>query len=701
MKLFQITLFFLLSTVICQLPTNFMKTLQNGVLVTQGKETIFMCRHTWRVFVSINKPLPPTHYNAQAILIRNQLNMAFNGKNPWTKKLITTYQHHIRIKRLNIALKVIKELNSPFKFVERNSLEKRLIHKQVSKKTRKLHDSEPKSRSKRGLFNFIGKGLHSLFGLATSHDVDEVKSQLQFTFQQQTSVKHLLNNLTTVVNRVQKDVQFNRRTINGNIRNIDQIFKVFYNVSNTLNVILLDLKRKDFLRIIDNSIQDFTEITHAYRHQVELYSRRRNSLEAGHLSHDLMPLTYLQDIELSLNKTYFLISPYEWYYTFAPIIALELRGNLLYKVDLCVIDHRQYLEYALDSFPCPIPNSNTTLYVKLESKHVTLDTTSGFFSNPTSCIGRNPRVCRAFIFLKPEIMSCVSSIILQKPFRDCAIEITQRTETNTVLHEFTDQHFIVCTHGELVRLFCDGIPPRYYDIIAGCYIMNPGKCIVQSGTWRIESMAITTEYVTIVTELLKYTKLNVSDILNVTQLLHLNLTHEGIRQLKQTRTVHLEQLPILELSMGHLNDDLERLFQDILNYIVNTLVLLWFTIWSIVNRRNIKHFLVKIKTCTCFTEVFQDISDLEKSEVAIIAQHNAYETSHTKTKPILRSRANSKPNNDIHLTKLDINPTEHTSRKLIEVPMNIQQRTFLDSLSISSEVSDISQFVVTADSHEI
>jgi hypothetical protein len=595
-----------------QLPNSFDKLIPNGILISESSDNVFMCKHTWRVFVSVRKPVTPRGYRSQADKILKLINSAYN-KNDKSASMISKYEKDNRILKIIHALRIFKVVNRPVEYANTHNKKNTKKNKKPNKKSKK----KGKSREKRGLFNFIGRGLQSLFGVATENDVMEVKRLLAFTYTGQKQVRHNVNNLTTVVNRMQYDIRFSRRALNVNINNVNRLFAFQYNINSTISLILNDLRRKDFLRIIDNLISDFSAVTHRFKHLMELYSRRRTSLENGRLSHDLMPLSYLNEIERSLNKTWYLITPKEWYCQFSTLIALDLQGDLLYRVDLCIIDNMNYIEYAINCFAEPVKGTNSTLKMRIESPHVTLETSTGLFSNPRDCVGINPRVCRSNIYLKPDLMPCIASVILQKKYNLCAIQITQTSDKQSIVYEFTGKHFVVCTFGENLEIFCKKRATQYHYLTPGCHILFPDNCIVESSGWKILSIGITTSYITLKTPNLVLNELNISDILNISRLMNFKIKHSDVQQLEQTRIVHLETLPVMELDMGDIDSGFMRLISDIINYVVDGLVIcmLFYYMWSKRHQvmRCLKSCKARTKKNSNENQTDESCGDIDKS----------------------------------------------------------------------------------------
>jgi hypothetical protein len=63
----------------CQLPDSFDKLIPNGILISESSDNVYMCKHTWRVFVSVRKPIAPKGYQKQANKMIQLLKKAIKG----------------------------------------------------------------------------------------------------------------------------------------------------------------------------------------------------------------------------------------------------------------------------------------------------------------------------------------------------------------------------------------------------------------------------------------------------------------------------------------------------------------------------------------------------------------------------------------------------------------------------------------------
>ena len=73
------------------------------------------------------------------------------------------------------------------------------------------HFPDPKNRFKRALLPFVGDALSSLFGTATSKDLDEILSRVNDLSDAQTDILSVMDDSVTLINQTVVDVNNNQR----------------------------------------------------------------------------------------------------------------------------------------------------------------------------------------------------------------------------------------------------------------------------------------------------------------------------------------------------------------------------------------------------------------------------------------------------------------------------------------------------------
>ena len=144
------------------------------------------------------------------------------------------------------------------------------------------------SRGKRGLFDFIGKASKSLFGTATTEDIENVKNVLRAMQQTTSTSVHRVNELLVVVNHTNKDIQINRNRINLINRHVQKMSIVLENLAkyqSTINDKLLKLKRHVIIERIVSQLE--REVFNLHQLE-ETYLLRKQHLESDRLTEEIL-----------------------------------------------------------------------------------------------------------------------------------------------------------------------------------------------------------------------------------------------------------------------------------------------------------------------------------------------------------------------------------------------------------------------------
>ena len=575
------------------------REIKNGVLVTESNDKLRIIKHVWRVFITVHEPREPRGIKGYISQIQQQVWKAYHLG--YIHKNEATYRNN-RVKKAQWELYQIKTRN----LVQTSDVKIRMAdNPEISGPTRL-----PPTRTKRGLFDFFGGALHHVFGLATDSDINSVKNMIRNQAKEGNRVTHSVNQLTTIINKMQKQVSVMTGTINNNIRNIKSLFQFAREANSTMWELAYNVRRSKCLYFLDSMLQQLSHVSHLYEHQILKYTRQRNSLEGHHLSHELLPPTYLQFISKNLNKSSSLVQDLSWYYKHAPVTAIRSDDFLVFKVDIHIVDLLDYLEYAISSFPAPVAH-NFTLQMRLEAKHIGLNTLSGRMLQPKRCFGRSPRVCDGAIQFNSKMIPCVASIVLQKVHKMCAIEVTKTNHTETLVIENTVNSFIICTFGENIRFLCEKQPPTFQVLSTACHVLFPGGCVIESEKgWRISPAGITEQKLTLQSPQLVLDKISVINVLNMSRLRSMKVFQIQNSELEVKKIVHLEQIPEQNLDNFEfwLFQDSDFNIADVINQLCNLIVLLYVIYGIIMNRQKIRDYMIYIcgKCCSIMCKKWQD-----------------------------------------------------------------------------------------------
>jgi uncharacterized protein YoxC len=238
----------------------FDSVIPNGVLITQSEDDIQMTKHLWRAYIVIPQPTRPVGLKHNVKVISEYIDKIYK------KSYFTANEMQTKKAKLIETVSMFQKLEFDAKYIKRpRNGEPRLMKKLVA-----LNfddgDKNKTFRQKRGLFNFIGDALHTLFGTATSEDVHRIEAMIKLTYESANKIKHSYNNLTSVVNRVQDDIFLNRETINSNVRNIDSLFDFAFMLNRTIFVMKWNIRKNAIARYIDNMIHELLHCAQDYQH---------------------------------------------------------------------------------------------------------------------------------------------------------------------------------------------------------------------------------------------------------------------------------------------------------------------------------------------------------------------------------------------------------------------------------------------------
>ena len=340
-------------------------------------------------------------------------------------------------------------------------------------------------RSKRGWFNFMGAIGHTLFGLATDDSIERCRQAIAATRKYQRAIVHCVNQLTTVLNRTQAAVAWNRH----------QITKVAAVISNLLvpklNHVITSLNntnRRLYLleRVVwfERVIGTLEHVTQSHLHLLRTHARQKASLEMGRLTEDILPIFQLRDIlTRATTTTTYPITPIQWYYEHAHVYPVWGRDNLVYRVKLPLIDGRQYNRYHIATWPVPYATKGYSIQIQVPHNDVGMSTTNADIFHPTGCIGWKPIACRTGPLFSARQWTCPRILIsgdIQR--REHCRVILEKHDNLTQVTEISHGEYVVVTWGETFETRCQGRPSVRKTLAAGTYLVAVMPDCVVMGT---------------------------------------------------------------------------------------------------------------------------------------------------------------------------------------------------------------------------
>lgn len=444
-------------------PDVMLQTLEDGLLAARTGELREKIA-VWTILVNIHQPATPKLEEINAL-----------GKH------LESLQHVLPIDVIRIwtnRLMIIKKESETLALISR---ERSLCDNGLCKI----------SRTKRGLFNFGGSILNSLFGLATTDQLAEYKRHVEISRRNQQTIANRVNDMITVVNHTLKEVENEKRHI-GNLKryivNLRNAIDEDRNASNRLQQQVARIQIELHLERVTTALENVID---TYNTAWKKYFTQRTSLENGHLTEHLLPRKKLIDIlELTTSNDMNPVSNVDWYYQYTLIEPIWSKDNeLIYKAEIPLVSNTQYIHYVLNSWPVPVGNHTMQIDVNTE---IALNTRDGDMFYPKACIGRNPTVCATGPVYNTEHEQCIRGIITgRRTDRNvCRVIIRKTVNKQSRITDLSLNEYIVIFHRDTnLILRCYGSREKSMKITKGVYKTKlKENCTLSCKTWKIKGI---------------------------------------------------------------------------------------------------------------------------------------------------------------------------------------------------------------------
>ena len=349
------------------------------------------------------------------------------------------------------------------------------------------------SRTKRGLFDFVGTISKSLFGVATDHDVVQLKEVVNSNRNALSVITHQHNKMLTVVNATRFQMLENRETINNLIDTTSALKKWVARVN----------LRQQLYHVLIFRINMIENLIRQLERSQDKMLRMRKDLEHGVLSEELLPLDELGKLTTSslIPKDSSFVTPLFWYYTHLHVKMLRMEDELVYSVGLPLVSNERSVAKQFESYPTPNVISNVTLQILVHNSNLFKSHTGQAIQLPDNCIGSHPLVCPPMPVLRDDTTdhSCASALLKlthRKVSQECPVKVTSDVRDKMFYHDVNS--FVLVTWGTDVVEGC--LHSKAMSLTPGTYLISwSGECplctkqhcipgIVQTGsTLRLEN----------------------------------------------------------------------------------------------------------------------------------------------------------------------------------------------------------------------
>ncbi len=346
-------------------------------------------------------------------------------------------------------------------------------------------------RSKRGLINFVGSIAHTLFGLVTETELNELTSVVSNLENSTSTVVHTVNDMITAINHTADHVNENGAHIFALQQATNTLYTVIDDIGNRLKqhdsmIATMQVEAK-----ISQTFQKLHFLYESWMRAIDKYQRQRENLESGQLTEDILKPNDLDKILRQGRELGFDTLPDEWYYSHLSIEPIWEKGErLVFRATIPFIDTVRYLRYVIQTYPIKGMLPNTTIQV-LAVPDVAMNTRSGEIFYPEDCLGFNPMVCKPSALYSDDRLDCPRGIINgHTDLREsCEIRVVSVHNPRTNIHRLFDIIHIVVSSGEFYLVHCSNQPEQRLELTPGAYRLTVKKhCTVSGNGWLINGM---------------------------------------------------------------------------------------------------------------------------------------------------------------------------------------------------------------------
>ncbi|XP_013404375.1 uncharacterized protein LOC106169459 [Lingula anatina] len=352
---------------------------------------------------------------------------------------------------------------------------------------RDQEDKGPSSRSRRGLFDFVGTAANFLFGVSTDKSVEQCRQLVKETRKESREIAHRVNILTSVVNKTVD-------TLNTNIKHLNSIQHYLQeSVFNRMNTLIrgLNTTQENLTKLmvsfnIERAVTNFERLIDQQTSVLERFNKQRTSLELGRLTDVLLPPNKLRHILATAMRGRHLeqVGDLMWYYRFLSVSPLHDKSTLIYRVDLPLVSNVNFWLHHVLTFPVPYNSSGLSAHIQIQKEMIGLNPRSGQIFFPESCIGENPVVCTSGPLYKSS-SKCERAIVTgdEKHREACKVLISKSLDKGYA-RELSPGQYVIVSWGETLYTRCDNSAEKSVKIQAGTYLINVDNgCEIQGDNY--------------------------------------------------------------------------------------------------------------------------------------------------------------------------------------------------------------------------
>jgi len=337
-------------------------------------------------------------------------------------------------------------------------------------------------RNRRGLINAAGHVFKFLFGTATEDEVEDIKRVVREFERRQGRMLTMMGEFTTIVNHTYDEIQTNRDQLNLLAQTVRSLTGRLTSELSFLHQRLKMLRRRVDIEFV---LQELEGIVHYYVRSHEAFLHRKENLEAGRLTENILPPEILLSIlDNPEDGRAHVVSPLQWYYENTAIVPVWFDRRLIYRTRLPLVDSLEWHYVAVRRWPVPVGDWQASV---LLPEVVLKDTKSGALDVSPDCYGHRPRVCRRGLISRPTAHSCVARLLVNEPAYDpdCTVMMERRVPVDVVRPKAPNVYVLI-TSGANLTYRCEGRREVRWAVVAGVYrVTIESPCSLYGNNWYL------------------------------------------------------------------------------------------------------------------------------------------------------------------------------------------------------------------------
>lgn len=398
-----------------------------------------------------------------------------------------------------------------------------------------------RERRRRGLIDVGGQLLHSIFGLATSNQVDISRQMIKLVRASNQHIIHQTNNMVTVINQTYNEMVLNRQHIQDVERSLSDLYT---HVNTWIAVRHVAWGRISASLQIDRCFNLIESAQISWDKRRARFHAQRGALETGRLTEALLPIEELGKILKHSNARGQYTPRCEWFYQFVTVTPIwRTNDDIVYIAHIPLAGHAKFLRYKIETWPFLHVASNVKLQIELPSD-VAYDTTEGLMFIPHKCVGNAPQICHTGPIYRKKHFSCIRGVLTNDVSlrNTCKLTIHRDSAIAESILEIRPNTFLIVSGGGEIKVFCKGEQRRTVKLPAGSskIHVNP-NCRLTNDRWMITGIKSFDVNVTLTTPSVPVTAFNWSNLISNTQI-HAHLKARKWRAFPSIKHISLAKL---------------------------------------------------------------------------------------------------------------------------------------------------------------